>query len=81
MNTGDLITLVEAFASFTNLSEATISNKVCSHARLFSRLRAGKGCNLKTATGALNWFSENWPADLEWPRSIPRPRPGKKEAA
>jgi len=81
MNSDDLITLVKAYAAFHNLSEATISNKLCSHARLFARLREGKGCTLKTAMTALNWFSNHWPADLEWPSDIPRPKPTKKEAA
>ena len=31
--------------------------------------------------GMVSFFSDRWPADLEWPASIPRPPKSKKEAA
>ncbi|MEP4986287.1 MAG: hypothetical protein ABJV68_01095 [Paracoccaceae bacterium] len=57
-----------------------MSNKAAGNATLFERLRGGKGCTIQTAQRAMVWFSENWPADLEWPADIPRPRK-KKDAA
>ncbi|MCZ4258258.1 hypothetical protein O4H53_22155 [Sulfitobacter sp. G21635-S1] len=80
MDTNDLITLVTTYIAHAGGSEATISNKVTTNARLFSRLRSGKGCNVSTFSSALIWFDENWPDDLQWPRDIPRP-PKKKDAA
>ena len=76
-----LITLAESLSRFLGISEATLSNKCSSHARLFKRLRDGQGCSVRTYNNTLRWMSENWPSDLEWPRSIPRPKPNKKEAA
>lgn len=73
MKTGDLISLAETYTAHRNLSEATVSNRVASHARLFKRLRDGKGCTLATYYKALNWFDRHWPIDLEWPSDIPRP--------
>jgi len=32
----------------------------------------GKGYHSDSGDKAMIWFSENWPADLPWPRSIPR---------
>ncbi|ALF02141.1 hypothetical protein vBPeaSP1_050 [Pelagibaca phage vB_PeaS-P1] len=29
----------------------------------------------------IRWFSENWPADLEWPQDIPRPSKSKPQEA
>ncbi len=55
-------------------SEATISNRCVGHARLFARLRDGKGCTLQTFRRAEQWFSDNWPDDLEWPAGIARPK-------
>ncbi|AXI50384.1 hypothetical protein C1J04_05440 [Sulfitobacter sp. SK025] len=80
METDTLIKLAESFTAHAGGSEATISNKVTTNARLFKRLRDGKGCAVSTFNAALVWFSENWPADLEWPADIPRPRK-KKDAA
>lgn len=74
-----MIALADAYGQHTNRADATLSNKIVGHARLFSRLRRGFGCTLESAKRAHIWFSANWPADLEWPPSIPRPK--TKEAA
>ncbi|MBN7785173.1 hypothetical protein JYP51_09600 [Ponticoccus gilvus] len=82
MTTEDLVTLAERYALHVDRSEQTISNWITgTHARLFTRLRAGLGCNAKTLTKAFQWFSDNWPDDLAWPSDIPRPSKSKKEAA
>ena len=73
MDTSTLINLAETYVAHAGGSEATISNKITTNARLFERLRAKKGCTVSTFGTALNWFSKNWPADLEWPADIPRP--------
>ncbi|MCF7778042.1 hypothetical protein GLP59_10360 [Sulfitobacter sp. M220] len=75
-----LTELAETMATHIGRSEATLSNKAAGNATLFERLRGGKGCTIQTAQRAMVWFSENWPADLEWPADIPRPRK-KKDAA
>lgn len=66
-------------ALFTGRSEATISDKIVGHARLFSRLKDGRGCNAHTYQNVMDWFSGNWPADLEWPADVPRPDVPSKE--
>lgn len=82
MQFSNLVTLIDAYRSTVNLSEATISNKVTgSHARLFKRARSNMGCTVKTYNKALQWFSDNWPADLEWPRGIERPTPTQNRRA
>jgi hypothetical protein len=81
MNTTDLLCLAHLLATHTNRSEATLSNLAVGHARLFKRIASGAGCTVRTAERTLQWFSDNWPADLEWPRSIPRPPKSRKEAA
>ena len=45
------------------------------HARLFQRLAAGASCTLRTLAKAIQWLSDHWPADAEWPPDIPRPSP------
>ena len=74
-----LISLAEMLSQFTGRSEATISTKIVGQARLFARLRSGHGCNAHTYQNVMEWFSENWPADLEWPADIPRPDPVASE--
>jgi len=74
-----LTALAKHLAGHIDRSEATISTWCVGHARLFSRLRLGKGCNAHTYRDAMEWFAKNWPADLEWPQDIPRPSLNKTE--
>ncbi len=48
---------------------------------LFRRFEQGKDCTTQRAKRIGQWFSDNWPEDLEWPRDIPRPRPQARVAA
>lgn len=74
MHTDSLIQLEDRYRRHVGGSGATLSNKITgTHARLFKRLRNGGGCSVRTFNLAMAWFDANWPDDLEWPRSIPRP--------
>ncbi|WP_420324602.1 hypothetical protein [Mameliella sp.] len=73
MRLQDLLKLADAYCAHVGRSDATVSNQITTHARLFRRLRQGQGCNVSTYLSALIWFSENWPTDLEWPADIERP--------
>ncbi|MFA7433676.1 MAG: hypothetical protein WCZ72_08170 [Gemmobacter sp.] len=75
-----LISLCDALASHTNVSHWRVAFRVRGDGQFFSRLRKGGGCTAKTAARTLQWFSDHWPTDLEWPRDIPRP-PKSEEAA
>ena len=76
MDSGYLLRLAEIFAAHRGLSLATVSNYVCRHARLFDRLKAGCSCTLRTYLHAIQWFSDHWPSNLEWPEEIAkRPDP------
>lgn len=74
MDTHSLITLAETLASHRGLTLSTLSTYAANDGKFFSRLKNdGAGCTLKTAQKLLVWFNGNWPADLEWPKAIPRP--------
>jgi hypothetical protein len=81
MEYSHLITLVERYCAHVGRREATISNQIAGHARLFLRLREGFGCTVVTFKKALAWFDANWPEDLAWPSDIPRPSTKKEDAA
>ena len=36
-------------------------------------LREGRDITTSRFNGALRWFGENWPSDLDWPEGIPLP--------
>jgi len=81
METNHLITLATALAAHKGRSATTVAGWCGVHKRLFTRLSEGNGCRVDTYNKALSSFSELWPADLEWPRDIPRPPKSKKEKA
>jgi hypothetical protein len=49
--------------------------KLCGNPRLFGRLEEGLGYHSTSGENAMQWFSDNWPDDLPWPRSVYRPLP------
>ena len=69
------------------LAHAIETNGVTSHwqlgvqaagsAKFFHDLRTGRRrtCTLGTYERVVQWFSDYWPDDLEWPADIPRPAP------
>ena len=80
MQATDLLTLANAMIRHHNWSLSTVAIYAANDGKFFRRIEDGGGCTLRTAQRVLTWFHENWPEDLEWPRTIPRPTP-KKEAA
>ncbi len=77
----NLIELCTTFAAHLQLSHWRVSFLVRGDGQFFRRLTEGKSCTIRTANQVVQWFSDHWPADLEWPRHIPRPPKSKKEAA
>lgn len=81
MQSTDLITLAEAYAAHVGRGPYTVAARVGVHSRFFTRLKDGHGCHIDTFQKVFDWFNDNWPGDLEWPRQIPRPAKSKREAA
>ncbi len=80
MNTQILTEMAEHYAQHVGLRTSTVGAYAVNDGKFFHRLAGGGGCTLKTAERAVRYFSDHWPADLAWPRDIPRP-PKSKEAA
>lgn len=79
--TQQLLTLCNLLSGHLARSHWTISVRIFGKGDFFKGLLSGGGCTVRTATKAFQWFADNWPADLAWPREIPRPPKLKKEAA
>jgi hypothetical protein len=81
MEYSHLITLATLLGAHVGRSDLTVAKWCGVHSRLFLRLKAGEGCRVDTFKGAMQGMSDIWPADLEWPRDIPRPSKAKKKEA
>lgn len=73
MNTETLLNLAESYAAHRGLTLSTVSTYAATDGKFFPQLKSGASCTLRRAARVLAWFSENWPADLEWPHDIARP--------
>ncbi len=84
MNTDSLVRLTDLFAAHAGLKRSTISTYAANDGKLIDRLDSGQAsCTIRRAKAVCQWFSDNWPNDLAWPRDISRPSksPRSKEAA
>lgn len=81
MNTETIVMLAEAYAQHHGLKLSTVSTYAANDGKWVDSLKAGASCTLRKASLVMQWLSDRWPGDLEWPRDIPRPPKSKKEAA
>ena len=68
-----LITLADALASHEGVTHYAISMRALGKGDFFARLKNGGDCRTASASRLMSYFASVWPADLEWPRDIPRP--------
>lgn len=80
MNTQNLVRLGQAYARHRGLELSTVSTYAARDGKWLGSLMNRSSCTIRKAIVVTQWFSDHWPADLEWPADIPRPTP-KKEAA
>lgn len=78
-----VLKLAALYVKHTGLKLSTVSTYAAGDGKFFGSLQEGTaGCTFRRADKVLNWFANTWPADLEWPRDIPRPaKPKSDEAA
>ena len=69
----NLIRLCDLYASKRGVTHWRVSRLAHGDGQFFKRQKDNKGLTLRVAAKVLQWFSDNWPADLEWPADIPRP--------
>lgn len=81
MSANSLVRLAETFAAHRGFTLSTVSTYAANDGKWVDGLKAGASCTLRKAAIVTQWFSDRWPADLDWPRDIPRPPKSKKEAA
>ena len=68
-----LLTLIEVFADAKNLSPSRVTTLVMNSGAVHKNLTEGKDITVGRLEDAMQWFSSNWPADLDWPAHVPRP--------
>jgi hypothetical protein len=68
-----LIAVIDAYQAATGLPDSTISSRVFIDGRKVGHLRGGATISVDRFSGAIRWFSANWPDGAKWPSSVERP--------
>jgi len=76
-----LLDLCAALSSHLGITHWRVSFLARGDGQFFRRMSEGKSCTVRTANAVLQWFSDHWPTDLEWPADTPRPPKSKQEVA
>jgi hypothetical protein len=69
----NILDLAGALGAHLNHSRKTISLRAAKRGGFFDELAAGANITIRRRDAILQWFSDHWPEDLEWPEGIPRP--------
>ena len=73
MNAESIMTLCEVYAAEKKLTLSTVSTYAAAAGDFYARLKRGHDLTTRRAARVVQWFSDNWPEGLDWPRDIPRP--------
>jgi hypothetical protein len=69
----NILTLSDRLGAHLGITHWAVSMRVTSKGDFIDRLRKGSDLRTKTASRVIAKFNQIWPADLEWPESVPRP--------
>jgi len=68
-----IIRLMDAAAAHNGLSAHSVGRYASGSGDFYARLLAGHDITTRRAHRVVQWLSDHWPADLDWPADIPRP--------
>lgn len=68
-----MLTVSRIFASETGLPITTVSAKAARDTGFIGRIERDEGSfTARKYDDVMGWFSDNWPAGVEWPSDVPR---------
>ena len=69
-----LMSCATAFAQKRNVKLTTLGRKAANDSPFFTRLKDNRtSFTARKYDEIIQWFSDHWPADLEWPHGVARP--------
>lgn len=78
----NLLRCAEAYASAKGMELSTLARLAAGDWRFFKNLNADdKTFTARKYDEVLQWFSNNWPSDTEWPAKLPRPKQTAEQGA
>lgn len=79
--TQKLMVVADAYCEATGRSRSRISTIIFGGGDRLDGVARGNDLNTRSFEKAMAWFSQNWPAQREWPAGIERPATDSEAAA
>ena len=78
----DIQRLADRYAGTRKIAASTLARQASGSSTWLERCASGR-VTIRSALAVVQWLSDHWPPDLEWPRDIerPEPAPGSRAAA
>ena len=76
-----VICLIHRLAEATGRSPRTVSTYAAGSGDFCDRLERGADLTTRRGARVVQWLSDHWPDDLDWPADIPRPAPRREGKA
>ena len=75
LNDAQVAGVIIAFADAKGLAVSYASRIATGSADTVARIEHGTSLTLRRASRIIQWLSDHWPSDVDWPPEIPRPAP------
>jgi hypothetical protein len=69
----DLLTLSRIYTDAARVEGTTLSHRMFDDGKKLGALESGADIQVRRCERAIQWLSDNWPADAIWPIDIERP--------
>lgn len=69
----DLLTLSRIYMDAARVEGTTLSHRMFDDGKKLGALESGADIQVRRCERAIQWLSDNWPADAIWPTEIERP--------
>ena len=76
-----ILAVADALLKSSDLDEKRLSGRVFGDRAKLGALRVGADITTSRHEVAMQYFSDNWPDEADWPDDVERPTPQKFEAA
>ena len=71
----DILRLANRYATARQIATSTLAREATGSSTWFERCVTGR-VTIRSATAVVQWLSDHWPRELEWPVDIVRPESG-----
>lgn len=75
-----IVRLASIYAEAEAKPLVTVSSRVFGDSKKLSAMADGADITVRRYAQALQWFSDNWPANAQWPEELERPLPSPDAA-